>query len=217
MIDLSNVPDLIKNNPASDIEIQQVEDQMKIKLPNVYKELLRYTNSFSIGGGLVIYGTGDLVERNETWEVDEYASGHVSIGDDGGGNVFLMLRGAKEKEVVVVDSGDMNPNHATAITSDFSKWVNSGCSSEKVQKSIVEPLDACDILLIKTPSGGLKDLVKIKSVLGADVSTSDLLKGSKNPPFILMENFPHGKAKKLIEKLGPVGIVLNVIPRDINN
>ena len=129
MIDLSKVSDLIKNTAASDIEIQELENLLPI-LPNVYKDLLKYTNGFSIGGGLVIYGAEDIVERNETWEVDEYASGFIAIGDDGGGNVFLMLQDADEKEVLVIGSGDMNPSHANLVTSDFTKWVNSGCLNE---------------------------------------------------------------------------------------
>ncbi|MGG2014041.1 SMI1/KNR4 family protein [Bacillus sp. S10(2024)] len=217
MIDLSKIPDLIKNNPASDIEIQELEDLMKMEFPNAYKDLLRYTNGFSVGGGLTIYGTEDILERNETWEVTEYASGYVSIGDDGSGNVFLMLQSADVKEVLVVDSGDMDPNHATVITLDFSDWVNAGCLNEKIQKIAVEFPDTCNIVLVETPNGGLKDLVKIKSVLALDISTGDLLKGSKNLPFILVKKFPYGKAKKLIEKLGPVGVALSAVPTDINN
>ncbi|KFM95588.1 SMI1-KNR4 cell-wall family protein [Bacillus clarus] len=190
---------------------------MKIKLPNVYKDLLKYTNGFSIGGGLTIYGTEDIIERNETWEVTEYANGYVSMGDDGSGNVFLMLQGADAKEVLVVDSGDMDSNHATVITLDFSEWVNTGCLNEKIQKIEVEFPDTCNIVLVETPNGGLKDLVKIKSVLAIDISTGDLLKGSKNLPFTLVKKFPYGKTKKLIEKLGPVGVVLNAVPIDINN
>lgn len=212
MIDLSRVPNIIKNNLASDSEIQEIEHTLKVQLPNVYKNLLRYTNGFSIGGGLVIYGTDDIVERNETWEVDKYASGYISIGDDGGGNVFLMLQETDVKEVLVVGAGDMNPNHATIITSDFSKWINNGCLYEQLQKVTVDLPDTCSIVLIKAPNGGLKELVKIKNIFGIDISTAELLKGSKNPPFVLAKKFPYGKAKKLIAKLGPIGTVINVIP-----
>lgn len=212
MINLSKVSDLAKNTAASDIEIQGVENLLKLELPNVYKDLLRYTNGFSIGGGLVIYGTENLVERNETWEVDEYASGFVAIGDDGGGNVFLMFQDADEKEVLVIDSGDMNPSHSNLVTSDFNKWVNSGCLNEIEQKTSIEIPDTCNILLVKPPNEGLKDLIKIKNVLGIEISTADLLKGSKNPPFILVERFPYGKAKKLMEKLGSTSTVLSIEP-----
>ncbi|MEC1552058.1 SMI1/KNR4 family protein [Bacillus haynesii] len=213
MIDLSMVSDLIKNTPASESEIQESEDILQAKLPNVYKDLLRNTNGFSIGGEVAIYGTEDIVERNETWEVDEYARGYVAIGDDGGGNVFLMLQNEKETEVLIVDSGDMDPSHATVITSDFIEWVNSGCIiRESEQKIISEPPDTCNIVLAKPIDGGLKDLIKIKNILGIEISTADLLKGSKNPPYLLMERFPYGKAKKLIEKLGPIGTVLSLEP-----
>jgi len=213
VIDLSMVSDLIKNTPASLSEIQESEDILQAKLPNVYKDLLRNTNGFSIGGEVAIYGTEDIVERNETWEVDEYARGYVAIGDDGGGNVFLMFQNEKETEVLIVDSGDMDPSHATVITSDFIEWVNSGCIiRESEQKTISEPPDTCNIVLAKPLDGGLKDLIKIKNILGIEISTADLLKGSKNPPYLLMERFPYGKAKKLIEKLGPIGTVLRLEP-----
>ncbi|SCC68746.1 Uncharacterized protein BC10311_06171 [Bacillus wiedmannii] len=88
MINLSRVSGLIKNKRANDIEIQEIEDVMKVELPNVHKDLLKYTNGFSIGGGLIIYGTDDIIERNETWEVTEYANGYVAIDDDGSGKVF---------------------------------------------------------------------------------------------------------------------------------
>ncbi|MDA2645124.1 MULTISPECIES: SMI1/KNR4 family protein [Bacillus cereus group] len=192
MINLSNVSGLIKNKPANDIEIQEIEDVMKVKLSNVHKDLLKYTNGFSIGGGLIIYGTDDIIERNETWEVAEYANGYVAIGD-------------------------MNPNHATVVTLDFIKWVNTGCLNQKIQKIKEEILDTCNIVLIEIPNGGLKDLVKIKSVLALDISTGELLKGSKNLPFTLVKGAPYGKAKKIIEKLGSIGLALNTIPMDKNN
>lgn len=181
---------------------------MAIRLPHVYKNLLTYTNGFSIADGLVIYGTDEIIERNRIWEVNEYASGYIAIGDDGGGHVFLMLQDTVEENVFVVDAGEMNPNHATVITSDFFNWINGGCLSE--QPTILEPPDLCDIVLIKMPSGGLKDLLTIKRVFGIDISAVDLLKGSRNLPFILVKKFPNGKAKKLIEHLGPVGVALNV-------
>ncbi len=115
MINLFNIPDLIENSAASDIEIQAVENRMNVTLPNVYKGLLRCANGFSIGSGLLIYGTEHIAERNEVWEVNEYAMGYVSIGDDGGGNVFLMAQHAEEKGVLVIGSGDMNPSHAMLL------------------------------------------------------------------------------------------------------
>ncbi len=127
MIDLDKIQNLISNTPASESEIDIVEKELKLILPKVYRELLGISNGFSIGGGLLIYGTEDICERNFTWEVEEYAKGYVAIGDDGAGNVFLMCQGSESKEVLTVDCGDMNPNDGTKVTSDLKGWVSDGC------------------------------------------------------------------------------------------
>ncbi|WP_210367570.1 SMI1/KNR4 family protein [Bacillus sp. REN3] len=212
MFDFSKIPSLIKNQPASDSKILEVENLLDVKLPNVFKVLLKQSDGFSIDGGLIIYGTEDLVERNETWEVAEYAPGYISIGDDGGGNVFLMLQDVDTIAVLVVDSGDMNPHNASLITSDFSCWISNGCLTE--QDIARYQLDYCNVVLDNNPPGGIKDLVRIKSELGINISTAELLKGSKNPPFILLEKFPYGKAKKMVENLGEIGTVISLRPTE---
>ncbi|GKV57330.1 hypothetical protein NCCP2222_32770 [Sporosarcina sp. NCCP-2222] len=114
---------LQRNTSADGREIVTLESEMNVTLPNGYKELLTSTNGLSLGGGLVIYGTEDLMERNETWEVSEYAGGYVAIGDDGGGNVFLMRQELEAMEVLLVDAGDMNPKNATVLSPDLLDWV----------------------------------------------------------------------------------------------
>ena len=70
-----------------------------------------------------------------------------------------------------------------------------GLFESKIQKIKEEIPDTCNIVLIEIPNGGLKDLVKIKSVLALDISTGELLKGLKNLPFTLVKGAPYGKAK----------------------
>lgn len=50
-----------------------------------------------------------------------------------------------------------------------------------------------------------KELIKLKNVLGLELSIKDLLFGSKNLPFVLMTNIPNGIAETLVEKLGHLG------------
>lgn len=210
MIDLMKIQNLICNYPASDIEIDNTEKEMKIKLPIVYKELLKHTNGFSTDSSLLIYGTHEIVERNQIWEVDDYAKGYIAIGDDGGGNVFLMQQNTEAKAVLVVDSGDMTPGNATTVTCDFINWVSNGCiiSNGAITNSLP---DICNIVLLDIPSGGLKDLLQIKTVIGLDMPMGELLKGSRNLPFVLSRNFPYGKAKKLLDRLGTLGTVLKLV------
>ncbi|KMY21077.1 SMI1/KNR4 family protein [Bacillus pumilus] len=130
MVDLSQIPGLIINNPGTDINIKKAESQLNMVLPDAYKNLLKQTNGCSIGGDVLLYGTEDITERNATWEVQQYASGYVAIGDDGGGRVFLMRQAEEEKKVWIVDAGVMDPQHAELVTENLLEWVSGGCIIE---------------------------------------------------------------------------------------
>ncbi|UIN49980.1 SMI1/KNR4 family protein [Bacillus safensis] len=130
MINLPEIPLLHVNKPASDIHIKEAESQLNMVLPRAYKALLKQTNGCSIGGEVLLYGTEDMVERNKTWEVQQYASGYVAIGDDGGGQVFLMRLAEEEKKIWIVDAGVMDPQHAELVAEDLLSWVNKGCFIE---------------------------------------------------------------------------------------
>ncbi|MDR0120407.1 SMI1/KNR4 family protein [Bacillus pumilus] len=130
MVDLSQIPGLIINNPETDINIKKAESQLNMVLPDAYKNLLKQTNGCSIGGDVLLYGTEDITERNATWEVQQYASGYVAIGDDGGGRVFLMRQAEEEKKVWIVDAGVMDPQHAELVTENLLEWVSRGCIIE---------------------------------------------------------------------------------------
>lgn len=128
MINFSQNPN--NPEPASDKHIKEAESQLNMVPPDAYKTLLKQTNGCSIGGDVLLYGTGDIVERNATWEVHHYAYGFVAIGDDGGGQVFLMRLAEDEKKVWIVDAGIMDPQHAEMMTENLMKWVSDGCIIE---------------------------------------------------------------------------------------
>ncbi|MEW4192644.1 SMI1/KNR4 family protein [Bacillus altitudinis] len=130
MLNLPQIPNLHMNEPASDIHIKEAESQLNMVLPYAYKSLLKQTNGCSIGGDVLLYGTDDMVERNATWEVQQYASGYMAIGDDGGGQVFLMRLAKEEQKVWIVDAGVIDPQHADLLTKNFLKWVSEGCNIE---------------------------------------------------------------------------------------
>ncbi|WP_342440954.1 SMI1/KNR4 family protein [Lysinibacillus sp. FSL K6-0075] len=113
--------------PATDHQILHIENRLICQLPSAYRHVLKESNGLSFTNGVFIYGTEDILERNETWEVAEYAKGYIAIGDDSGGMVFLMAIKAENYRVFAVDGGDMNPQHATLVTSDLCKWRQEGC------------------------------------------------------------------------------------------
>ncbi|MDM5321819.1 SMI1/KNR4 family protein [Bacillus altitudinis] len=130
MVDVSQIPGLIINKPETDINIKEAESQLNMVLPDAYKNFVKQTNGCSVGGDVLLYGTEDMAERNATWEIHQYASGYVAIGDDGGGRVFLMRQAEEEKKVWIVDAGVMDPQHAELMTENLLEWVSGGCIIE---------------------------------------------------------------------------------------
>jgi hypothetical protein len=112
--------------PANLQEILEVEKELQLTIPEVYKEFLLEMNGAEINDA-VLYGTDDLVEMNILHEVREYAPGFISIGSDNGDYELIMK--AKKDEIVfrLVDAGSMVPDDEyDTIYPSFKDWINSG-------------------------------------------------------------------------------------------
>jgi hypothetical protein len=159
--------------PAEESSIEKVEQELGMKLPKAYKELLRHTNGFLTDDGINIFGTEDIVERNMTYKVKEYAPGYLGVGSDGGDYFFIMVTNDEEKEL-----------HR----------------------------ELCNIVLVKPPKGGAKDLKKIQEVFRIKTSLFDLLKNSKRLPFVILKDSPLEEAKKSAGNLGELSEIIGIIP-----
>jgi hypothetical protein len=109
-----------------DDELLSLDHSFGSRLPDAFREFLKRSDGLSLGGGLLIYGSADLIERNNNWEVNVYAPGHVAIGDDGGGNVFLMKLNEEDSAIYAVESGIMNPDFAEKVSESLNAWVSAG-------------------------------------------------------------------------------------------
>jgi hypothetical protein len=200
-----NVSGFILSHAATESDIENAEKNLKTILPNSYKQLLKTSNGLATNEGMIIYGIEDILERNATWEIQDYAPGFISIGDDSGGRVFLMSLDNKE-QILIVDSGDMNLEHAELITTNLFQWINNGLRIDMIETSNDNWSEICKIVVVGTPDGALRDLIKIKGKLGLNIPTSELIEGSKNLPFLLTDQIPYGKAKKIIEGMGDLNV-----------
>jgi len=109
--------------PATVEEIQQVEKELQIVLPKVYKGLLSVSNG--VHGNLVqLYSTDGLIEMNKTYEVQNYAPGYVSVGSDNGGYHLLMRAVEEAVNFQLVSDGYGVPTE-NDITDNFLLWLNS--------------------------------------------------------------------------------------------
>lgn len=193
-------------------EINKVEIEMGLKLPKVFKELLMLTNGFETEEGVVIFGTDIINERNQTYEVSEYAQGYVAIGSNGGGKFYLISAKEDSTELIQVDAGVMNPQFASVVSKDLINWINNGAINIDLldvdDESSNEQL--CDLILVYPLRGGASDLKKIQEVFNIKRGLFDLLKGSKQLPFVLMKDIPIDVAKKNIEELGELSQLLEI-------
>lgn len=77
--------------------------------------------------GIVVYSAGNLVERNLTYEVADYAPGFVLIGDDSGGRGFLVRVNDPDSSVFSSDLGDLDPMDFEIEAADVLSWIGSFC------------------------------------------------------------------------------------------
>lgn len=98
-------------------------------------ELWRTTAGLLLPDGITVYGPEDIAERNETYEVAEYAPGWSLVGDDSGGRGLLMrqagpgfdrARGRDAAEVFLLDLGAICedvPGEGGFVTDDLIGWL----------------------------------------------------------------------------------------------
>lgn len=89
----------IRNSPASEKEIKEIEKSLKLEIPDVYRQFLLKTNGM-VYDLCVLYGTDDIVDSYINNQLAEYASGYLSIGNDNGDRE-LIIKADKKRQCVV--------------------------------------------------------------------------------------------------------------------
>lgn len=210
-MNLKNVKLIYKGKALKEEELELFKKKMQIELPNDYIKLLGNANGFLAEDGIKIYGIDELIERNETFEVIEYAPGYVAIGDDSGGRVFLMKAQENEKRIISVDSGYMNPNDMPEIvTENLEDWLMDGCQYNNHKTYQETSTDLCKVYLLGIPQEGVKGLIKIKKAFGVEITMAEMLDGAKNPPYKIVNNITYAKAKVILGQLAGLEKVLKI-------
>ncbi len=109
--------------------LSELESYFGEKLPRTYIEFL-ITHNKEMDGDVYLYLSEDLIERNECYQTKEYASGFVNIGDNGGGEAFILKLGEGDPEVSIVGHGSMDPKLREFVCESFSSWITSGFKYE---------------------------------------------------------------------------------------
>ncbi|WP_342439384.1 SMI1/KNR4 family protein [Paenibacillus sp. FSL L8-0436] len=80
MINLQSLSTFNLYPAVDENEINRIEIEIGFKFPKVFRDLLKLTNGFETKEGVIIFGTDVIFERNQTYEVSEYAQGYLAIG-----------------------------------------------------------------------------------------------------------------------------------------
>ncbi|UZE26162.1 SMI1/KNR4 family protein [Pseudomonas sp. B21-056] len=126
-MNISNIKGIVLAGGAvSNTQLVELQSKLNVQLPRAYVQLLETANGFSLRNGLVIYSSDELVERNDTLEVEKYAPGYLVIGDDSGGRSIVVSY--TDESVFLVDQGSMDPDDFEKISLSLSEWVSGGCA-----------------------------------------------------------------------------------------
>jgi len=123
---ISNIQRLhAQRAPASDAELQHAVTQGSWSaLPGALRQLLKLSNGFLTPGGVHLYGTGDLAERNQTFEISEYSQGYLLIGDDSGGKGYLMRLGDEDSAIFSSGLGDLDVAGFRQEAATLQEWID---------------------------------------------------------------------------------------------
>lgn len=165
---------------------------MLARLPDGYRRLLSLSDGIELASGALIYSSLELIERNETYQVSTYLTGHVAIGDDGGGRMFLLRHGVASP-LLRIDMGAIGSLAPDIMAQSIEDWVKQGCPlSTPAERRATKPPSTADVLLIAVPEGRLANLVVVKTELGLDLSMAELKTLAGNLPARLLEDVPYG-------------------------
>jgi hypothetical protein len=109
--------------------IEDIERYFGQTLPKTYREFIT-TLEKEIEGDVYLYLVEHLIERNECYETKKYAPGFINIGDNGGGEAFIIKIDEDDPEVYIVGHGSMDPKLKEFVHKSFSSWVLSGFAYE---------------------------------------------------------------------------------------
>lgn len=189
-----------------DNSIEELELLFGAEIPSIFKCIMQNIDGFMSNNGISFYRKDDVYERNMTWEVSIYASGYIAIGDDGGGNIFMMKQLNDAESVYMTNAGTMDMTTARFITNNISEWI---LDDLKVDED--EFPDFCHIEIIRMPENGLKGLLEFKKMFCPTMSSAELLNATKQLPWRCASDYPYWKAKKQLEKLGAINKCIKLI------
>lgn len=186
----------IRNTPASEKEIQEIEKSLKLEIPDVYKQFLLKTNGM-VHDLCVLYGTDDIVDSYINNQLAEYASGYLSIGNDNGDRELIIKADKKAIMCGFIDAGAIGTAEPDEWF-NFSEWLKAGCMILSDDDSFSSK---GDIVIISIPDDKIKFILDIRSIFSLKMPMNELRNNLEHLPYTIVEDIKYSKAEKLIARM----------------
>ena len=199
-LDLNKINCLMETYaPATLDDVTGVEKELNLVIPNIYKRFLVATNGATTDLA-VLYGVESLVEMNRTYEVQEYAPGYISVGNDNGDYHLMMKAEDTAQNFQLVEYGHGVPQEKDC-TDEFEDWLVNG-NGDPWRSRPEEPNVHVDLILKSLPTDGKKGLLHLKSTLRLSLSIVELVNAAENLPFTLFSGITLSAAKAKVNNFG---------------
>jgi len=187
---------------------------MVLRLPESLLRLLGQTDGMELKSGGLIYGSRELVERNATYEVAQNLPGHVAIGDDGGGQMFLLREGGASP-VLRIDMGAIGSLEPDILADSIEAWVEQRCPSKTpAERRAAKSPSVADVLLVAIPGGKLSNLIALKKELDLDLGIAEFKALATNLPARLLSKVPYAPFRARCDALNArFGMCLSLIAK----
>ena len=127
MIQIPRLPGLESNPPASTADISDLEQRMGHQIPEEHRQFLLQADGFSLEGGILLYSTSEIEERNSTWRIPVYLPEYLAIGDTGGGDVILVKYNDDSAGLLICGAGAPFRDMLRKLAPSLEEWFASGC------------------------------------------------------------------------------------------
>lgn len=188
-----------------DQKIEPINTILGYRIPTTLIDFWRERNWSGLSGDhFEIYSLDEIVERNQTFETQEYCPGYLAIGNDAGSKVALMAGRDDANEIFINYASSMKPSSMVSSGYSIGEWVNRGCpfDTDEGSGSRYSAIKKVNLVLASVP--GLKELMKIRSTLGLTVGVSEL---KQLPCGAVLASLSYIGAIYALEKLGMGGVV----------
>ncbi|MWC31264.1 SMI1/KNR4 family protein [Paenibacillus sp. MMS18-CY102] len=109
----------VKEAPASDEDVRELQNFSSIKVPCEFEEISRIATELEISVNskmyIRIWSPSGCIEMNEAHNVQKYIPDSLAIGDDEGGNVLIYLEGKDGFGLYMVGFGNLDVEDAILI------------------------------------------------------------------------------------------------------